>query len=127
MNLIEMLKEHSEDVGNGVDKKFVFDLEARLGITIPKDFKEYLYNLNYAELFGDPIYGISPADTMLDIYNQNKSKEHFRYGFLEIFSNDIDGTIYIRPDTGMVYNASFEKAIASSFTEFVKIVLASET
>ena len=123
MNLVEMLKEHSEEVGTGVDKKMVSDLEARLGITIPKDFKEYLYELNYAEIFSDPIYGINPDDSMLDIYTQNKSKEHFRHGFLEVFANDIDGVIYIRPDTGAVYNASFEKPIASSFTEFLKIVL----
>ena len=118
MGLIDILKEHSEELGKGVDKKLVSDLEARLGIVIPEDFKEYLYALNYAEVFGDPIYGINPDDEMLDIYSQNKSKEHFRHGFLEVFANDIDGVIYIRPDTGAVYNASFAEPLAKSFTDF---------
>jgi hypothetical protein len=122
VSLVESLKEHSEELGNGVDKKLVSDLEARLDITLPEDFKEYLYELNYAEIFGDPIYGINPDEEMLDIYSQNKSKEHFLYGFLEIFANDIDGTIYIRPDTGAVYNASFGKPLANSFTDFVEIL-----
>ena len=123
MSLVDMLKEHSEKLGSGVNKKLISDLEARLDITIPEDFKEYLCELNYAEIFSDPIYGINPDNKMLDIYSQNKSKDHFRYGFLEIFANDIDGTIYIRPDTGAVYNASFGEPLAKSFTEFVKIVL----
>ncbi|MBU1218201.1 SMI1/KNR4 family protein [Myxococcota bacterium] len=123
MRLVERLKEHSEELGKGVHKKLVRDLEARLDITLPEDFKEYLYELNYAAIFGDPIYGINPDDEMFDIYSQNKSKEHFRYGFLEIFANDIDGTIYIRPDTGAVYNSDFGEPIAKSFTEFVEILL----
>jgi hypothetical protein len=79
--------------------------------------------LNYAEIYGDPIYGINPDDKMLDLYNQNKSKEHFRHGFLEVFANDIDGVVYIRPDTGAVYNASFSKPIAKSFAEFVDLIV----
>jgi len=123
MSLVERLKEHSEELGNGVDKKLVSDLEARLDITLPEDFKQYLYELNYAEIFGDPIYGINPDYERLDIYSQNKYKEHFRHGFLEIFANDIDGTIYIRPDTGAVYNARFGRPLANSFTEFVEVLL----
>ncbi|PSV99572.1 SMI1/KNR4 family protein [Photobacterium lipolyticum] len=123
MSLVENLKEHSEELGNGVEKKRVSDLEARLTISIPKDFTEYLFELNYAEVFGDPIYGIHPDDEVLDLYSQNKNMEHFRYGFLEVFANDIDGVIYIRPDTGAVYNANFGRPIANSFTEFVEMLL----
>ncbi len=123
MNLVEILKEHSEELGEGVDKSLVSELEARLDIVIPKDFKEYLFELNYAEVFGDPIYGINPDDELIDLYRQNKSKDHFRDGFLEVFANDIDGTIYIRTDTGAVYNAGFAKPIANSFTEFIEIII----
>ena len=123
MNLVEILKEHSEELGEGVDKSLVSDLEARLDIVIPNDFKDYLFKLNYAEVFGDPIYGINPDDEMIDLYSQNKSKDHFRHGFLEVFANDIDGTIYIRTDTGAIYNASFTKPIANSFTEFIEIII----
>ncbi len=123
MKLVEILKGHSEELGEGVDKSLVSDLEARLDIVIPKDFKEYLFELNYAEVFGDPIYGINPDDELIDLYRQNKSKDHFRDGFLEVFANDIDGTIYIRTDTGAIYNASFTKPIANSFTEFIEIII----
>ena len=123
MNLVEILKSHAEALGNGVDKNLVSDLEARLDIIIPKDFKEYLYELNYAEVFGDPIYGINPDDEMIDLYSQNKSKDHFRQGFLEVFASDIDGVIYIHIDTGAVYNAGLAKPMAGSFTEFVDKIM----
>ena len=123
MNLVDMLKEHSDELGQGQSIKKVHDLEARLNIDLPKDFFDYLVSLNYAEIFDDPIYGINPEIARLDIYEQNKHKEHFRYGFLMVFSSDIDGTIYIRPDTGNVYNASFTFPVAKSFTEFVENVL----
>ncbi|WMS86584.1 SMI1/KNR4 family protein [Pleionea litopenaei] len=123
MNLIELLKDHSKELGHGVAPKKVSDLEEKLNIKLRKDFTAYLIELNYAEIFDDPVYGINPDIEQLDIYEQNRDKEHFHYGFLEIFSNDIDGTIYIRPDTGNVYNASFTQPIAKSFTEFVAKVI----
>ncbi len=124
MNLVELLQEHSEEIGEGKSVQAIKALEAKLDISFPNDFKEYLVELNYSEIFGDPIYGINSVETEFDIYAQNKHEEHFKYGFLLVFSNDIDGTIFIRPDNGAVYNASFVKPIASSFTEFVKKVLA---
>lgn len=78
---------------------------------------------NYAEIYGDPIYSINPELEYRDLYTQNKNKEHLRYGFLEVFANDIDGTIYIRPDTGEVYTSGFEKPVATSFTDFVELLL----
>jgi hypothetical protein len=123
MSLVELLKDHSEELGEGVSAKKISDLELRLDISLPKEFRNYLCELNYAEIFGDPIYGINPEDKMLDLYSQNKAKDHFRYGFFEVFANDIDGVIYIRPDTGMIYDASFAKPIAKSFTDFVTILL----
>lgn len=123
MDLITTLKQHSAETGSGINIAIVRDLEARLNIQLPDDFKTYLTTLNYAELFDDPIYGIHPDNSMLDLYSQNKHKEHFRYGFIEIFSSDIDGTIYLRPDSGAIYNASFTQPVAVSFTAFVQQVL----
>ena len=60
---------------------------------------------------------------MIDLYSQNKSKDHFHRGFLEVFANDIDGVVYIRTGTGAVYNAGFGQPIARSFTDFVEIFL----
>lgn len=122
MKIIEILKEHSEELGEGTDNVRVKDLEARLDIKLPRDFREFLLKLNYAEIFGDPIYGIHPDDEMLDLYSNNKYKEHFNYGFLEIFSNDIDGTFYLRTDTGAIYRG-FSEPAANSFTDFVEKVL----
>ena len=123
MSLVENLKSHSEELGNGIGMKFISDLETKLDISLPSDFKEYLYELNYAEIFSDPIYGINPDIEELDLYKQNQGKEHLRHGFLEVFANDIDGTIYIRPDTGAVYNAGFGSPIANSFSDYVSTVL----
>jgi hypothetical protein len=123
VRLVELLKNHTDELGDGISSKSISDFEARLSIKLPEDFKGYLKELNYAEVFGDPIYGLNSEDTMIDLYAQNKNKEHFRHGFLEIFSNDIDGTIYIRPDTGAVYNAAFDQPLAKSFADFIEIIL----
>jgi len=122
MDIVEILTDHSEELGEGVDPVKVKDLEARLDIKLPKDFREYLIKLNYAEIFSDPIFGINKKGEMLDLYSQNKYKDHFDYGFLWVFSNDIDGEVYIRPDTGAVY-LGFAKPVAKNFTEYVEMVL----
>lgn len=124
MNVVELIREHSaEKLGEGVSPTLIKDLEARLDIKLPRDFKEYLQQLNYAELFSDPIYGIHKDMQDIDLYASNKHKEHFNYGFLEIFRSDIDGCVYLRPDTGAVY-IGFSEPAAKSFTEFVEKVLA---
>jgi len=124
MNFIEQIKGHSENIGTGISNIKIKDLEARLNLKLPNDFKEYLLTYNYAELYGDPIYGIYHKDESLelDIYTNNKDKEHFKYGFLEIFSNDIDGAVYLRPDTGAIYSF-FNIPMANSFSEFIELLL----
>ena len=123
MDLVSLLKNHSDEIGDGVSSTLIKALEAKLDVLIPIDFKDYLLHLNYAEIFGDPIYGINQEVPEVDLYTQNKHSEHLRHGFLEVFCNDIDGAVFIRPDTGAVYNASFSKPIAGNFTAFVKVVL----
>ncbi len=118
MNVIEILTNHSEEHGEGIDAVRVKDLEARLDIKLPNDFREYLLKLNYAEIFNDPIYGIHGKDKMLDLYTQNKYKEHFNHGFLAIFNNDLDGTVFLRPDTGAIY-LGFSEPAEKSFTDYV--------
>lgn len=128
MSLVKMLKEHSSELGNGIGKKQISDLELKLGITIPLDFKEYLLELNYAELYGDPIFGIhrEKGFSNLDLYSANKFQEHFRYGFLVVFACDLDGAVFIRPDTGAVYTTDLTTPIAPSFTKYVEHVLKDE-
>ena len=123
MKLTELLEGHSNELGEGISLNVINDLEVKLNIKLPAEFKEFLLKFNYAEIYSDPIYCIDPVIVEIDIYTQNQHKEHFRNGFLELFANDIDGTIYIRPDTGAVYNATFEEPIANSFTKFVETLL----
>jgi hypothetical protein len=123
-NLIQILSEHSSsNLGSGTQKTHISDLEVRLNILLPKDYKNYLVSLNYAELFGDPIFGINPEIKDIDLYTQNKDKEHFKYGFLYIFHSDIDSAIYLRPDTGAIYNGSFGNPVANDLFGFIKKVL----
>ncbi len=113
--MLESLRTHSaNEVGEGVSEKSIRDLEQRLDLRLPEDFRAYLSELNYAELFGDPIFGLNPDMPEIDLYEQNKYKEHFRYGFLMFFSNDIDGQVFLRPDSGAIYTAAFDRPIADS-------------
>ncbi|MEE9303365.1 MAG: SMI1/KNR4 family protein [Thiotrichaceae bacterium] len=124
MKFIERLQRHSaENLGAGVSKRQIKDLEARLNILLPDDFREYLRILNYAELFGDPLFGINSELKELDLYARNKNADHFKYGFLAIFANDIDGMIFLRADTGSIYNALFLTPVAGSFGGFVEMIL----
>jgi hypothetical protein len=127
LNLVELLKQHNDELGQGVSKGVVAALEAKLDVKIPNDFKEYLIKYNYAELYGDPIYGANSQLTGLDLYQNNKHQEHLKYGFLEVFSNSIDGSIYIRPDSGAVYTAGYQQPIALNFTEYVRMILANDS
>ena len=123
MKLNQLLEDHSDELGKGVSLNAINDLEAKLNIELPTEFIDFLLKFNYAQIYSDPIYCINPLIVEIDILTQNMNKEHFKNGFLELFANDIDGTIYIRPDTGAVYNATFEAPIAQSFTKFVEAVL----
>jgi hypothetical protein len=127
VGLIELLEEHSDEFGEGVSRGVVSALEAKLDIKLPEDFREYLIKFNYAEIYGDPIFGINHQMTHIDIYTQNKHEDHFYYGFVAIFTNDIDGTIFIRPDSGAIYNASYSVPLAKNFTEFVRMILANDS
>ena len=122
--MYEALREHNGDtLGEGVGKKIVRDLELKLDLELPIDYRNYLIACNYAELYGDPLFGIHCENTEIDIYARNHGEEHFRYGFLAIFANDIDGEVFLRPDSGAIYNAAFQKPIARSFNEFVELLL----
>ncbi|MCP4326429.1 MAG: SMI1/KNR4 family protein [Alteromonadales bacterium] len=123
MKLTQLLEGHSDELGTGVSLNAINDLQAKLNVELPAEFIDFLLKFNYAEIYSEPIYCIDPQIAEIDILTQNMNKEHFKNGFLELFVNDIDGTIYIRHDTGAVYNATFEAPIAQSFTQFVEAVL----
>jgi len=121
--MFENIKEHSQDnFQSGADKVRIKDLERKLNIKLPKEYKRFLEEINYAELFGDPFYGFHNQMPEIDIYTKNHQKEHLQYGFLEIFNNDIDGTVYIRLDNGKVY-IDFIEPVAESISDFIDKLL----
>lgn len=120
---MDLLISHAkESLGTGVSKSLVKDLEARLNIKLPQDYKNYLIQYNYAELYGDPIYGIHKDLPSIDLYARNQRTEHFKHGFLHIFTSDIDGGIYLRPDSGAIYRG-FLAPVASSFSAFIEQIV----
>ena len=128
MTMIDALWKHNGgSLGESVGKKAVRDFELRMGVALPADYRKYLMACNYAELYGDPLFGFHRKNTEIDLYARNHREEHFRYGFLAIFANDIDGVVYLRPDSGAVYNAAFQEPIAGSFNEFVELLLSQES
>lgn len=125
MDWIESLKLHNpRQLGKGIPKTFIKDLEVRLNIGMPEELERFLLELNYATLYDDPIFGINRENPEIDLYERNVNAEHFRYGFLEIFSSDIDGAVYIRPDTGLIYSSAFLQPISPNFSRFVESLLA---
>lgn len=123
MGLIEALRQHSRETGQGVSKERIREVEQRLGVRLPEDYCEFLRVLNYAELFSDPIYGIQPAMVSADLYSRNAHEEHLRYGFIEFFSSDMDGAVFLRPDSGRIYLGDYKSPVADGFGEFVSQVL----
>jgi len=109
-------------LGKRVSKSQIRDLEVRLDIEIPKEFKQYLLQFNYAELYRAPIFGIQKDNLEINLYSRDLRTDHFKHGFLQIFSSDIDGAIYLRPDAGAVYRG-FSKPVAKGFNAFIDIVL----
>ncbi|TBN06577.1 hypothetical protein EYD45_01445 [Hyunsoonleella flava] len=104
--MFDELKQHSADnLGQGTDENLILQLEAVLDIKIPDQFRVYLLEVGYAEIFGDEIYSIYEVPDLIPcngLHWMNKDNPHISRGFLEFFSNDIDGTFYINCSTGQV-------------------------
>jgi hypothetical protein len=125
-NVVELLKEHSIDnLGTGNSEDRIVQLEEILGIQIPTEYRDFLKEVGYAEIFGDEIYSIyDDYDTpCLGIYQQNKNNKELKNGYLEFFSNDIDGTFYIKLETGEIRLNSTDNLFAKSFNEFLQKII----
>lgn len=128
LNALEILKNHSIDnIGEGTTEDKIVELEEKLNIQIPIEYRKFLREIGYAEIFGDEIYSIYDLDDTpcLGIYFQNRNSKELENGFLKFFSNDIDGEFYINLNNGEVYLNSIENSFAKSFNEFL-ITLISE-
>ncbi len=123
MTFIEQLRQHSQETGSGLQPARIRDFELRLGVHLPAEYRQFLVELNYAELFSDPIYGLHNDMETIDLYATNRHEEHFRFGFLQFFASDIDGAVFMRPDSGLIYLGDFKSPVAGGFGEFVCRVL----
>lgn len=124
---LERIKEHSEDnIGSGTKESVIKALESSLKISLPKEYRNYLLEIGYAEIFGDEIYSIYEVPDEIPCKGlswMNKENEFLLDGYLKFFSNDIDGAFYLKLDSGEVFLNSKEKFFADSFKTFINKLL----
>ena len=128
---LELLKIHSIDnLGTGTSEDEFLKLEEKLNVVIPNEYRIFLKEIGYAEIYGDEIYGDeiysvygSEDIPCLGIYYQNKEKKDIEKGLLKFFSNDLDGQFYIDLKNGEIFLNSIENLFAKSFNEFLTKML----
>jgi len=124
---LDLLKEHSSDnLGNGTSEDEIKNLEESLNIQLPQEYKDFLIEIGYAEIFGDEIYSIYEIpDTIVckGLHWTNTHNELLSDGFIEFFSNDIDGTFYIESKTGKVFQNDKASEYAKSFNDFLNQII----
>ncbi len=53
---LNKLKEHSQDnIGERTEETVIAKLESALAIKLPQEFRQYLIEIGYAEIYGDEI------------------------------------------------------------------------
>lgn len=103
----ERLKKHAEDnLGSGTEESLIKALESDLNINLPKEYRDFLLEIGYAEIFGDEIYSIYDVPDEIPCKGlswMNKKNEFLSDGYLEFFSNDLDGVFYLKLNSGEVF------------------------
>lgn len=119
----QKLKDHSnENIGVGIAVSLIESLESNLNIRFPDEFRQYLLEIGYAEIFGDEIYSIYDVPDEIPCKGlswMNKKNEFLSDGYLEFFSNDLDGVYYLKLNSGEVFLNSKEIFFADSFSAFL--------
>ena len=119
----ELIRNHSSDnLGEGTPEEKIRNVEQKLGIQIPNQYRIFLKTIGYTEIFGDEIYSIYDEEgdnPNLGIYYQNKKSEELEKGFLKFFSNDIDGIFFISLESEEVILNYSNNVFAKSFNEFI--------
>ncbi len=123
----KLLKEHSKDyLGEGTSKEEIQKFEELLNIKLPQEFYKYLLEIGYAEIYGDEIYSIYEIPDNIackGLHWMNHNNQLLKEGFLEFFSNDIDGTFYLELNSGKVYRNSNNELFSNSFSEFTNSLI----
>ncbi len=118
--ILSLLKNHSEYIGDGIDENIIIKVEEKLDIKIPNEYRLFLLNIGYAEIYGDVIYYVDEEEGIVELIDyQNQNNQYLEQGFLEFFSNDIDGWFYINIDNGKVYLREIDNLFANSFNDFI--------
>ncbi len=124
--ILSLLKNHSECIGDGIDENIIIKVEEKLDIKIPNEYRLFLLNIGYAEIYGDVIYYVDEEEGIVELIDyQNQNNQYLEQGFLEFFSNDIDGWFYINIDNGKVYLREIDNLFANSFNDFIVKMLSS--
>jgi hypothetical protein len=122
IDALDLIKIHSaENLGEGTPEEKIVKLEEKLKVQIPTEYRNFLKKIGYAEIFGDEIYSIYGSGNIpcLGIYYQNKNNRELEKGFLEFFSNDLDGVFYLNLKNGEVSCNSTENLFSKSFNKFI--------
>ena len=123
----DRVKEHSRNnLGNGTDELKIKRLEADLKIELPKQYRDFISKIGYAEIFDDEIFSIYEIPDEIPcagLHWMNAKNELLKSGFIKFFSNDIDGVFYIHQTTGIVYLNSENTKYAESFCNFINKIL----
>lgn len=121
------LIEHSVDnLGEGTDILEIEKLEKLWNVNFPEQFRVFLLEIGYAEIYGDEIYSIYevPDETpCLGLHWMNKDNKNLEDGFIKFFSNDIDGEFYIHSSTGIVFLNSTDTVYAETFEKFIDKII----
>lgn len=125
--IFSKLKTHSVDsLGERCSEKEISFLEKSLKIKIPFEYRFFLKEIGYAEVYGDELYSIYSVPDEIPckgLHWMNIRNEELSKGYIEFFSNDIDGVFYIKEDNGEIYLNSIENKITNSFSAFLLMLL----
>jgi len=123
----DKLKKHSiENIGNGTSDVKIQLLENSLNIKLPKEYRNFIEKIGYAEIYGDEIYSIYEVPDKIacnGLHWMNIRNEYLQDGYIEFFSNDIDGVFFIKTESGQVFLNGKENLFANTFSEFVDKLL----
>ena len=125
--IYEKLKEHSADnLGKETSEAEILALEKELEINLPTEYRDYLKEIGYAEIYGEEIfsiYSVPDERACSGLHWMNKDNPLLKEGFLYFFNSDIDGDFYLHLETGKVFLNTQSHKFADSFLGFVDKIL----
>lgn len=122
MNFATLRAHSAQNLGTGTDLKQIEALEELWDLRLPESYRNFLLEIGYAEIFGDEIYSIYEVPdsvACLGLHWMNKDNPHLQQGYIEFYSNDLDGTFFISAHSGEIYLNGITNLYAASFEAFL--------